>query len=135
MGKILGIISSSLLMTENVVTCFMLSVGAIHFEDRFCSRRRGWIIEGGGWGHLVDITDGWAVLAGCRMALHVQSFLSPSPCMSQGYRLDTFWREADEITSYLRRATQLVGELICHIGGWELAWDNIVSWSGPVAVE
>ena len=37
--------------------------------------------------------------------------------MSQGYRLDTFWREADEITSYLRRATQLVGELICHIGG------------------
>ena len=76
MGKILGIISSSLLMTENVITCYMLSVGAIHFEDRFCSRRRGWIIEGGGWGHLVDITDGWAVLAGCRM---VQSFLSPSP--------------------------------------------------------
>ena len=62
-------------------------------------------------------------------------FYPPPPCMSQGYRLDTFWREADEITSYLRRATQLVGELICRIGGWELAWDNMVSQSGPVAVE
>ena len=46
----------------------MLSVGAIHFEDRFCASKKGGIGRGGqvsAWGavHMV------AALAGCRKVL------------------------------------------------------------------
>ena len=46
----------------------MLSVGAIHFEDRFCASRKGGI-EGGGWVHRSALKHMVGVAAACRKAL------------------------------------------------------------------
>ena len=43
----------------------MLSVGAIHFQDRFCTSKIG----GGGWAQSGLAMHMAAVLAGCRKAL------------------------------------------------------------------
>ena len=47
---------------------YMLSVGAIHFEDRFYTSKKGGIGEGGwvsAWGAVYMVT----ALAGCKIAL------------------------------------------------------------------
>ena len=46
----------------------MLSVGAIHFENRFCASKKG-RIGGGGWVSAWDAVHMAAALAGCRKAL------------------------------------------------------------------
>ena len=46
----------------------MLSVGAIHFEDRFCASKKGGI-GGGGWVSARGAVHMAAALAGCRKAL------------------------------------------------------------------
>ena len=46
----------------------MLSVGAIHFEDRFCASKKGGI-GGGGRVSGQDAVHMAAALAGCRKAL------------------------------------------------------------------
>ena len=48
----------------------MLSVGAIHFEDRFCTSETGGI-GGGGWVSAWGAVHMAAALAGCRKALVV----------------------------------------------------------------
>ena len=46
----------------------MLSVGAIHFENRFCASKKGGI-GGGGWVSAQDAVHMAAAMAGCRKAL------------------------------------------------------------------
>ena len=46
----------------------MLSVGAIHFEDRFCASKKGGI-GGGGWVSARGAVHMAAALAGCRKTL------------------------------------------------------------------
>ena len=55
--------------TDDAILCHltgrMLSVGAIHFEDRFCASKKGGI-GGGGWVSARDAVHLAAALAGCR---------------------------------------------------------------------
>ena len=46
----------------------MLSVGAIHFEDRFCASKKGGI-RGGGWVSAQGAMHMAVALAGCRKTL------------------------------------------------------------------
>ena len=63
----------------------MLSVGAIHFEDRLCASKKGGIGRGGlvspsGWHHMA------AVLAGCRKALVSTGWAISLPFSTNGHR-------------------------------------------------